>query len=174
MREAASTDTGVRSWGPSPGGPRCRPDTRNPLSNSKQALVCPWPTHTPREAGGWQSSPLKPASPWQGRKAGGAGWDRSPKTCFPPRRPDFQRPGYAQAGPKGCSLTCWGKPGGQCPELSGELVPCLGANERPLMVSVPAARAWSQSLPAGWKGTGTHPSPIRAPGGLSEYPGTGW
>lgn len=75
----------------------------------------------------------KPASPWQGRKAGGAGWDRSPKTCFPPRRPDFQRPGYAQAGPKGCSLTCWGKPGGQRPELSGELVPCLGANERHLM-----------------------------------------
>lgn len=66
-------------------------------------------------------------------KAGGAGWDCSPKTCFPPRRPDFQRPGYAQAGPKGCSLTCWGKPGGQRPELSGELVPCLGANERPLM-----------------------------------------
>lgn len=89
----------------------------------------------PHPKRGWRVArpPHKPASPWQGRQAGGAGWDCSPKTCFPPRRPDFQRPGYAQAGPKGCSLTCWGKPSGQRPELSGELVPCLGANERPLM-----------------------------------------
>lgn len=45
----------------------------------------------------------KPPITWQGSQAGDTGWHYSPQTCFPPRRPDFQRPGYAQASPKSSS-----------------------------------------------------------------------
>lgn len=82
-------------------------------------------------------NPHRPVSPRQRSKARDAGWDRSAKPCFSPRRPDFERPGCAQAGPKGCSWTCWGKPGVSAQSCQGRWhFLCLGANERPLMRSL--------------------------------------
>lgn len=62
------------------------------LSETEQASVCPWRTYPPGGSVGAES-PRKPQSPRQGRAGRDSDWDWSSQTCFPPRRPGFQRPG---------------------------------------------------------------------------------
>lgn len=120
-RFAAFEATPQRHWSeelllPSP---ECRPgpfsDPIQKLLSRTQPACLPVADLPPGRVGRWLRTPISPRVHGRDTK-----WDWSPQICFPPRRLDFERPGYAQAGPSSCSRTSWASPGVSArPELSG-------------------------------------------------------